>query len=80
MSANEWKLPTSMKEMEELRRTMRREISPEELKAVSGGNDNLKDKNKGINWTCPGCGANIIVKQLQDACKHMTKCPGNPFK
>lgn len=80
MSANEWKLPTSTLEMEELSRTMRREISPEELETVSGGNDRPKDKTQRVPWTCPACGATILCRQLQDAAKHMTKCPNNPFK
>ena len=73
------KVPTSKEEMEALRKSLVEEISDDDLDTVAGGNDDLKGKGT-FEWTCGGCGAVIICKQMQDAAKHMTKCPGNPFK
>ena len=77
------KFPTSKEEMNEIYKMLRQEISDDDVAAVSGGNDDpgLQGKNeKGEPWVCPGCGATVMVVQLQDKAKHMTKCPANPFK
>ena len=73
------KIPTSKEEMEELRKSLRQEISDDDLDQIVGGNDDLKGKTT-IPWTCHFCGATIMCKALQDAAKHMTKCPNNPYK
>ena len=73
------KIPTSKEEMDALRKSLRSEISEDELDLVVGGNDDLKGKAK-IPWTCHFCGATIMCKSVQDAAKHMTKCPNNPYK
>lgn len=79
MAEFDFKVPTSKEEMEELRKTLREEISDEALDNIVGGNDDLKGKST-IIWTCPFCGAAVKCKQMQDAAKHMTKCPNNPYK
>ena len=83
MAEFDFKFPTSKEEYEEMKKSLRKEISDEALDAVVGGNDD-KPKNKkskeGIPWTCPGCGAQLILYQFEDGAKHATKCPGNPFK
>lgn len=83
MSEFDFKFPTSKEEMEALRKSLREEIDEGDLDAVTGGNDSPKLKNK-IDppqpWVCPGCGATIIIRQKMDGAKHMTKCPGNPYK
>lgn len=73
------KIPTSKEEMDELRKSLRQEISEGDLETITGGNDDLKGKAK-IPWTCHFCGATIMCKSVQDAAKHMTKCPNNPYK
>lgn len=80
MSEFNFKFPTSKEEMEELRKTLREEISDDEVGSIVGGNDDVKGKNNPIPWVCPGCGATIMIRQFQDGPKHMTKCPGNPYK
>lgn len=75
----EVKVPTSKEEMDELRKSLRLEIGDDDLDEVVGGNDTLKGKAK-IPWTCHYCGATIMCKAVQDAAKHMTKCPNNPYK
>lgn len=79
MAGFDFKVPTSKEEMDELRKTLRQEISEDELDSVAGGNDDLKDKIDMV-WTCPFCGAVVKCKLVQDAAKHMTKCPNNPYK
>ena len=76
------KVPTSKEEMEALRKMIRREIDENDLNKIAGGNDspNLKGKTDAVAWTCPGCGATVMIRQKMDAAKHMTKCPGNPYK
>lgn len=76
----DFKFPTSQAEMDELRKSLRQEISEDALDNITGGNDDVKGKNAGTPWTCPGCGATIMIRQFQDGPKHMTKCPGNPYK
>jgi hypothetical protein len=83
MAELNYKFPTSQEDMNELRKMMRQEVSEEELDAVTGGNDDPKMKGKfdpPVPWVCPGCGATIMVRQFMDGPKHMTKCPGNPYK
>ena len=82
MAEYDFKFPTSQEEYDEMKKALRSEISDDELNAVVGGNDdpNMKGKNKGTPWVCPGCGATIMIRQFQDGPKHMTKCPGNPYK
>lgn len=75
----EIKAPTNKAEMEALRKTLVEEISDDELDAVAGGNDDLKEKIN-MEWTCPFCGEVVKCKLVQDAAKHMTKCPNNPYK
>ncbi len=79
MAGFDFKVPTSKEEMDELRKTLRQEISEDELGSVTGGNDDLKDKIDMV-WTCPFCGAVVKCKFVKDAAKHMTKCPNNPYK
>jgi len=80
MSEFNFKFPTSKEEMNELRKMLRQQISEDDLDAVTGGNDDVKGKNAGTPWVCPGCGATIMIRQFMDGPKHMTKCPGNPYK
>lgn len=80
MTNYDFKFPTSKEEMDELRKSLRQEISDSDLDAVTGGNDDVKGKNEGVPWVCPGCGATIMIYQFHDGPKHMTKCPGNPYK
>ncbi len=82
MEVSDFKFPTTQEEYDALKKSLRSEISDDEVEAVTGGNDNSRKNKKknGILWTCPGCGATIMVYQLQDCSKHATKCPGNPFK
>ena len=75
----EIKVPTNKAEMEELARSLRQEITEDDLDSVAGGNDDLQGKFP-MDWTCPFCGAVVHCKQMQDAAKHMTKCPNNPYK
>lgn len=79
----EFKVPTSKEEMDALRKTLRQEIDEDMLDAVVGGNDDVKGKNKdkeGTPWECPFCGKVVMIYQFHDGPKHMTKCPGNPYK
>jgi len=73
------KIPASKNEMEDLRKSLKQEISDDELENVVGGNDDLKGKGT-VPWDCPFCGAHLEIKKAQDAAKHMTKCPNNPYK
>lgn len=73
------KCPTSQAEYDEIKKMLRTAISDDDAEAIVGGNDDLKGKAK-IPWTCHFCGATIMCKAVQDAAKHMTKCPNNPFK
>ena len=74
------KVPTSKAEMDELRKSLRQEISEDNLDAIAGGNDDIKGKGDPTPWTCAFCGATVMCYQMQDAAKHMTKCPNNPYK
>ena len=74
MAANEWKLPTSKEEMEELSKMMYKEISLEELAEVTGGSE------PPVPWICPFCGTTIMARSLKDCQKHLPKCPQNPYK
>lgn len=80
MSEFDIKIPTTQAEMDELRKSLREEISDDDLDAVVGGNDTQKGKGKGREWICPGCGATVWCKSGKDASKHATVCPGNPFR
>lgn len=82
MADLEIKFPESKEEYEDLKKMLRTEISDGDLDAVTGGNDspNLKGKTDPVPWVCPGCGATVMIRQKMDAAKHMTKCPGNPYK
>jgi len=82
MAEFDFKFPTSQAEWNEMKKSLRSEISDADLDNVVGGNDDpkMKNKNEGTPWVCPGCGATIIIRQFQDGPKHMTKCPGNPYK
>ena len=81
MAEFKFKVPTSKEEMDELRESLRSEISEDQLDDVVGGNDNPNLKgHSDIVWTCPFCGAVVKCKKMQDAAKHMTKCPNNPYK
>ena len=75
----EFKFPTNQSEMDELRKSLVQEMDDDDLDAVAGGNDDLKGKAN-IPFTCPGCGQTIYIKMVQDAAKHIVKCPGNPYK
>ena len=83
MSEFNFKFPTSQAEIDEMCKSLREEIADDALDSVTGGNDdpNMKGKNNPpVPWVCPGCGATIMIRQFQDGPKHMTKCPGNPYK
>ena len=80
MADVEFKFPTSQAEWDEMKKALRTEIGDEEVGSVVGGNDDVKGKNSPVPWICPGCGATIMIRQFQDGPKHMTKCPGNPYK
>lgn len=83
MADFEFKAPTSKEEYEAMKKTLRSEISMDELDDVVGGNDDKNKKKKvkeGIPFTCPFCGAALILYQFEDGPKHMTKCPNNPYK
>ncbi len=83
MAEFEFKAPTSKEEYEAMNKLLRSEINDEDLDAIVGGNDD-KPKNKkdkvSIPFTCPFCGAQLILHQFEDGPKHMTKCPNNPYK
>ena len=76
----EIKVPNSQEEMDALRKSLRQEISEDALDEITGGNDHVKGKGDPTPWTCAWCGAVVMCKQLQDAAKHMTKCPNNSYK
>ncbi len=81
----EFKFPTSQAEYDAMKKMERTELSDDALEEIVGGNDettkNKKKKNKqGIPMVCPFCGATITIYQFEDGPKHMTKCPGNPYK
>jgi len=77
----EFKQPTSQAEMDELRKSLRRKIDETELTDVVGGNDDVKGKGNGIEWTCLWCHKTFHLKKMQDAAKHCAHdCPANPFK
>ena len=81
MADIEFKAPTSQEEWDEMKKMLRSEINDDELDEVVGGNDDMKKKKKqGVPYTCPFCGAQMVIYAAQDACKHMTKCPNNPYK
>ena len=83
MAEYDFKVPTSKEEMDALRASLRQEISDADLDSVTGGNDDPKMKGKNdppVPWVCPFCGATVMIRQFQDGPKHMTKCPGNPYK
>ena len=73
------KVPQTKADMEELRKSLVQELLDDDLDTVAGGNDDLKDKID-MDWTCPFCGTVVKCKLVQDAAKHMVKCPGNPYK
>ena len=73
------KVPTSAEEMDALRKSLVEEMSDDELDMVAGGNDDLKGKGT-FTWKCSFCGTVVTCSQMQDAAKHMTKCPNNPYK
>ncbi len=73
------KFPQSQAEYDEIKKMLRVAISDDDAEAIVGGNDDLKGKST-FDWTCGGCGATIKCKSVQDAAKHMTKCPNNPYK
>ena len=77
------KAPASKEEYEAMLKSLRSEISDGDLDAIVGGNDD-KEKHKkvkqGINYTCPYCGAQLVLYKFEDGPKHFTKCPGNPYK
>lgn len=77
---SDFKAPVTQEEWEALKKMLRSEISDAELEAVVGGNDDRPKPSSYVDWVCPGCGATLRLRQLQDLAKHMTKCPGNPFK
>ena len=70
-------------EAEAMKKALRSEIAEDDLDAIVGGNDDKNKKKKqkeGIPFTCPFCGAAMILYKFEDGPKHMTKCPNNPFK
>ncbi len=80
----DFKAPTSKQEYEEMLKSLRTQISDDDLDAIVGGNDDKphgSGKNKqGTPVTCPFCGATIMIYRFEDGPKHMTKCPANPYK
>ena len=79
MADFDFKVPTNQAEYDEMKKLLRSQITDEELDGVVGGNDDLK-KKQSVPFTCPFCGAQMMIKAAQDAAKHMTKCPNNPYK
>lgn len=79
MADFDFKAPTSQEEWDAMKKTLRSEITDDQLDSIVGGNDDLKQKIDMV-WTCPFCGASVKCKFVQDAAKHMTKCPNNPYK
>ena len=81
MADFDFKFPTSQAEWNEMKKSLRSEISDAAMNLpMMPGVYKMKNKNEGTPWVCPGCGATIIIRQFQDGPKHMTKCPGNPYK
>ena len=83
MAEYNFKFPSSQEEWDEMKKALRTEIGDEDLDAVVGGNDDpemQKKQDPATPWVCPGCGATIMIRQFMDGPKHMTKCPGNPYK
>ncbi len=79
----DFKVPQSKAEYLEMVKNLRTSISDDDLDAIVGGNDDKpKDKKskEGIPFTCPFCGASMLLYQFEDMGKHMTKCPNNPYK
>lgn len=67
--------------MDELKSFLRQEIVEDDLDAIVGGNDDVKGKDKGYDWTCPGCGAVVHVVQEHDKAKHCAHdCPAPPWR
>ena len=77
---SDFKAPVTQEEWEALKKMLRSEISDADLEAVVGGNDDRPKPSSYVDWVCLGCGATIRLRYLSDLGKHMTKCPGNPFK
>jgi hypothetical protein len=80
-----FKVPTNKAEYDEMVKKLntRSAIADDDLDAIVGGNDDKPKKKKdkeGLPFVCPFCGATIMVYQFEDAPKHMTKCPNNPYK
>ncbi len=76
----EIKTPLSKEEYEELLDSLD-EVSEDELDAVVGGNDDLKEKfDDAQTVTCPFCGQQVTCKMKQDLAKHIAQeCPNNPY-
>lgn len=73
------KVPKTKEEFEEMRRSLRQEISEDELDVVTGGNDHTKGDAGDPYWTCAWCGTTIKMNKEHDAAKHMAKCPKAPW-
>ena len=56
------------------------ELPDEVLDAICGGSGDPKGKGQTIEWTCPYCEQTITLYKIEDAARHMTKCPKNPYK
>ena len=81
MSDFDFKAPATQEEWDAMKKLLRSEISDSDLESVVGGNDDKKKRpTEGKPWTCPFCGAFLMIYQFEDGPKHMTKCPNNPFK
>lgn len=66
------------KQTVEKKKSTRAKLSDDALDTVAGGAGE-KDKG-GYPFDCPFCGVHMEVAQVQDAAKHMTNCPSNPYK
>ena len=77
-----FKVPASQEEMDELRKSLYREIEEDQLDMVNGGHNTEQGKNnEGQTWTCCFCGQKIVYKSDHDPAKHLAHdCTMNPFK
>ncbi len=80
MDLKDIRFPSSKEEMEAMVNSLRKAIPDGKLDQVAGGADDIQAKNTPVPWICPGCGATVMVREAQDAVKHMVQCPGNLYK
>ena len=59
--------------MKEICKLIRQELPEDTLDSITGGHESIKGKENPVGWTCPGCGASVMIRQYQDIAKHITK-------